>query len=564
MRDEYAVAEGEAILFATDGFRPERVTETAALSGGKRLLICSQDREALRTRLEEAEKAIAAKDTFLSSMSHDIRTPMNAIVGLTLLARMHLDETARVSDALSKIETASSHLLSLINDVLDMSSINSGKLQITLEAFALNDLIHETMTILRPQAEKKHHTLRLETESITAETLLGDVLRLRQIYVNILSNAIKYTPEGGQITVRFSEAARGDQTELSFACEDNGIGMSAEFLQRVFEPFERVQSSTVSRVEGTGLGMSIVKKLVDAMAGEITVRSAPGEGTLVTVRVPLASRPEELRPDALRGRRALILEADEALRRAYADGLSDTGMAFELTASAQEALSALADADIHRQPFDLILIGQACEGSEDKLDIAAYLHRSAPDLPMLLVSEDNWEQLRYRAEHSCISAFVPLPLFRRTLIRALADALEGEPGREAASGYPDLSGRRILLVEDNMINREIAREILGETGAQIDIAEDGRQAVSMFSAEPAGAYCVILMDVQMPVMDGYEATRAIRALPRADARTVPIYAMTANTFAEDIARAKEAGMDGHIAKPIDVNTLMQVLRELPG
>lgn len=564
MRDEFAVLDGELILYQTDGFHAEHVTETASLSEGKTLLICGREKKDLEQRLFEAEAAIAAKDTFLSNMSHDIRTPMNAIMGLTLLAKMHLDETARVADALNKIETAGGHLLSLINDVLDMSRINSGRMQITAEDFSLNDLIHEIMIIVKPQAEKKKHTLRLTTEDISVESLVGDSLRLRQIFVNIISNAVKYTPDGGEITVRFSEEMSQDQCALLFTCQDNGIGMNEDFLQRIFEPFERVNSSTVSQIEGTGLGMSIVKKLTEAMGGVISIQSKPQEGTTVRIRIPLGYRLISVHTDALRDKRVLVVEADSALQARYAAYLNEFHIAHAITDSVQTALDALADADISSQPYHAVIIGSSCGEKEDKLDFAAYLHKSAPALPLLLASDDDWEKIHYQAEHSGIVAFLPLPLFRKSLIKGLESALESLTDGNQALAFPDLKGKKLLLVEDNFINREIAAEILGMTGAQIDTAEDGSQAVERFLASPEHGYALILMDVQMPVMDGYQATGQIRASQRADAETVPIYAMTANTFAEDIAKARAAGMNGHIAKPIDVNALMQVLRTAVG
>ena len=564
MHDEFAVSDGKRILYQTEGFQPEQVTNTVSLSEGKTLLICYHDQKILEQRLQEAEEAIAAKDIFLSNMSHDIRTPMNAIVGLTLLAKMHLDETPRVADALNKIETASSHLLSLINDVLDMSRINSGRMQFTPEAFFLNDLIHETLMFVRPQALKKKQSLQLATEDIAVESLIGDSLRLRQIFVNIISNAVKYTPEKGEISVRFSEEMTQDRCTLLFTCQDNGIGMSEEFLQRIFEPFERVHSSTVSRIEGTGLGMSIVKKLTEAMNGVISIQSKPQEGTTVQIRIPLDYQIIPVHTDALKDKRVLVVESDPALRTQYDAYLNEFRIEHTITDSVQAALDALADADIGSRPFHAVIIGQSCGEKEDKLDFAAYLHKYAPALPLLLSSNDDWEQIRYQAEHSGIVSFLPLPLFRKSLIQGLEAVLENLSKEKEASAYPDLKGKKLLLVEDNFINQEIALEILGATGAQIDVAENGSQAVERFLASPENGYALILMDVQMPVMNGYQATEKIRSSGRTDAATVPIYAMTANTFAEDIARARSAGMNGHIAKPIDINALMQVLRTALG
>jgi len=567
MEKQYAVADAQGkILFQTPGFDAARADCAVPLSDGASLLLSGaesppEEVRALQAQLEEAKAANAAKEIFLSNMSHDIRTPMNAIVGMTALAKKHIDEKKRVADALDKIETASAHLLSLINDVLDMSRINSGRIQIVEERFSISDLLHDILTIIRPQMEAKNHTWQLTAENIEAETLYGDTLRLRQVYMNVVSNAIKYTEAGGVVDLLVSERIEGERCRVIFRCRDNGIGMSPEFVQRIFEPFERASNSTMSKIEGTGLGMSIVKKLVEAMGGEITVESRVGEGTLVTVSVPMAYEREQADTSALADKRLLILEADEKLRARYTRYLGEFGLEYRLVSSAGEALDALTEADFRQQGYSAVLIGSRQENSGSVFDIAAYLSKAYPVCKIVLVSDDNWEQIEYQAMRSGIAGFIPLPFFRKSLLSGLDRLLREEEGAESAAAYPDLAGRRILLAEDNMINREIAREMLSVTGAEIDAAEDGRQAVDMYLAAEEGAYSIILMDVQMPVMDGYAATRAIRASGRGDAALVPIFAMTANTFAEDIARAREAGMNGHIAKPVDVNLLMQALRQ---
>ncbi|MBE6989192.1 MAG: response regulator [Ruminococcaceae bacterium] len=563
MGREYALRDSEGVVRCrTEGFDETQISQVVPLSGGAQLCICGEAEEirALREQLQEAKAANVAKETFLSNMSHDIRTPMNAIVGMTALAKKHIDEKNRVIDALNKIETASGHLLSLINDVLDMSRISSGRLQLAEERFSLSDLLHDTMTIVRPQAAQKGHALRLEAEDIGAESLYGDVLRLRQIYVNIISNAVKYTPAGGQIDLRVWEQLSGGRCRLCFRCSDNGIGMSEQFLERIFEPFERVNSSTITKVEGTGLGMSIVKQLVDAMGGRIGVESRSGEGTTVTITVPLAYEQQQIDTAALTDRRLLIIEADERLRSDYTRYLGEYSVDCTLVSSAAGALEALTDADFRGRAYHAAIIGREREDGQPLYDIAGYLHKSHPDLTLILVSDDNWEEIEYQAGRSGIRCFIPLPFFRKSLLNGLNRALQEVGGDEGQETWPDLTDRRILLVEDNAINMEIARELLGVTGAHIDTAENGRQAVERFCAAPEGWYDVILMDVQMPVLDGYAATREIRSCGRADGAEVPIYAMTANTFAEDIARARAAGMDGHIAKPIDMNLLMQTLR----
>lgn len=556
----YAVLDGAGkIVTQTAAFRPEAVTEEVPLSGGFRLLITGSDE--LQQQLDEAQAENRAKETFLSNMSHDIRTPMNAIVGMTALAKRHMDERERVVDALGKIEVASSHLLSLINDVLDISRINAGRLVLNADRFALNDLIHDMVIMLRPQIQKRHHHFTLTADEVEAEVLRGDVLRLRQIFVNIISNAVKYTGDGGEIAVTFAVRREGNGCRLRFECSDNGMGMSKEFLERIFVPFERVKSSTHAKVEGTGLGMSIVKRLTEAAGGTVEIWSEQGKGTRVTVSLPLGVEPVELQTAALRGQRWLVLEGDPTLQQKYRTFLGEAQVDCRLVQSPSEILAAITDAEFRGEAVSGVILGSVC-GEGDPLNIASYLHKAHPRLPLVYISGENWEEMAYRGRHSGISRFIPLPLFRLTLLQGLTEVIQGSDGMGQDYGTPDLTGKRLLLVEDNMINREIALEILRTTGAQIDTAEDGQQAVDAYEAQPEGTYTAILMDVQMPVMDGYAATRAIRGSGRADAETIPIYAMTANTFAEDIAKSREAGMNGHLAKPIDMEVLMQVLRKL--
>jgi len=567
MAREYAVrnAAGE-ILFSTPGFDASARTETVALSGGATLQLTGTDElrdecARLAQQLEEAESANAAKELFLSNMSHDIRTPMNAIVGMTTLAKQHIDEKARVSDSLDKIEVASGHLLSLINEVLDMSRINSGKMVLSQELFSLGDLLHDVLTIVRPQAAQRGHEFRFSVGEVAAESLYGDALRLRQIFVNIISNAVKYTPEGGVITVSAAVEKDGERCCLCFRCKDNGIGMTPEFLQRIFDPFERVSSTTVSRVEGTGLGMSIVKKLLDAMDSSIEIESAPGEGTDVLIRIPARYEPVPLETAALAGKRLLIVEADEELAETYRRYLGEAKLDFQIAGSAAGAFAAMADADISGERFSAVILGCRLGSGDRLLELAEYLHGSDSAMPIVLVSDCNWEEIEYHANRCGIEHFIPVPFFRKTLINGLNRALQDSAGETGGSfDKLDLSKRRILLADDNEINREIAVALLEMTGAEIKTAENGKEAVDCFLAAPENSIDLILMDIQMPVMDGYEATRAIRGSGRADAGQVKIFAMTANAFAEDVAKAREAGMDGHLSKPIDINRLFQVLK----
>ena len=548
------------ILDRSAGFEPAKVTEEIPLQEGGSLLLCGEEEvRRLREELEEARAENLAKETFLSNMSHDIRTPMNAIVGLTSLARMHIDEKARVADSLNKIETAGAHLLSLINDVLDMSRINSGRLSIANEKFYLSDLLHDISTIISPQAAKKGHSFSLQVDDLQEECFIGDALRLRQVFVNIINNSVKYTKPGGEIRVHFSEKVREGAWHLLFTCRDNGIGMSEEFLQRIFEPFERVASSAISQIEGTGLGMSIVKKLVEAMGGTIELESRVGEGTLVTICLPLKVQREAMDISALEGKKILILEGDEKLPAIYDRYLE--GIRHRIVPDAEAVLEALTEAEFQGESYAAIILGRERGREGSVFDIATYLHKAHPEIVLVLIDDEDWSEIEYRAGRCGIRHFIGLPLLRKTLLGGLNEALLGT-GPAGPAGVVDLTGKRILLVDDNAINREIAGEILQMTGALVEMAEDGRQAVDAFLSHEAGWYLCILMDVQMPVMDGYEAARRIREAKENGGEQVPVYAMTANTFAEDVAKARQAGMDGHIAKPIDINQLMQLLRGL--
>lgn len=569
MAREYAWINGnqQNVLFQTDGFRSDAVAERLTLPDGSAVLLCGDDplrseNLRLQQQLQEAQDANLAKETFLSNMSHDIRTPMNAIVGMTALAKKHIDEKTRVSDALNKIEVASAHLLSLISDVLDMSRINAGKLNLTEDYFSLSDFLHDTLAIVRPQIAQKHHTFRFTTGEIFAESLYGDPLRLRQIYVNIINNAIKYTNDGGSIDVTVSETHDGDRCVLDFCCKDNGIGMTQAFLERIFEPFERVNSSTISKIEGTGLGMSIVKKLVEAMSGTISVESAPQQGTTVRIQIPMQYRTIQVQTAALAGKRILIIEADPEMQEIYRRYLGEFNILHRIVESSSEAIAALTDADFRSQPFSAVIIGKVIDHTGTIFDLGSYLSQSFPQLVLILISQHNWDEIEYRAGRNGIQHFLPLPIFRKTLINGLNNAFEAHGEADRPFSSPDLAGKHILLAEDNLINREIACELIGATNARIDTAENGEEAVKRYLDAPEGYYDLILMDIQMPIMDGYAATRQIRASNRIDAETLPIYAMTANTFAEDIFKARSAGMNGHLAKPIDIQMLMQVLKQI--
>ncbi|MCI9445201.1 MAG: response regulator [Oscillospiraceae bacterium] len=516
----------------------------------------------LEEALRAAEEANRAKSRFLSSMSHDIRTPMNAIAGMTAIALSHIDEKARVQDCLQKIQTASSHLMSLVNDVLDMSRIDSGRLALNEEQFDLADLVHDVAVIVRPQAREKGQEFRLEIGRVRQELLLGDPLRLRQILVNIISNAVKYTPEGGIVRISFSQRVEPERVWLDFVCEDNGIGMSGDFLLRIFQPFERVRTAQVSRIEGTGLGMSIVKNLVDQMKGTISVESREGEGSRFTVALPFPAAARETRTAFLPGRTVLVAEARDAGQTE--ECLREIGLEPVRLAAGLEAVAWLTEARCEGRMPCAMLLGQSL-ADMPVLDAARHVRQLAGrEFPILLASEEDWASMEYQATRAGVSAFVPCPIFPSRLYSALSQLLAGEQetAGDLSGQEEDYSAFRALLVEDNELNQEIAIELLGMTGVQVETAGDGAQALEKFSASPEGWFNLIFMDVQMPVMDGYEATRRIRALPRRDAKRIWIVAMTANAFIEDVRLSQEAGMDEHISKPVDLKRLKDTLRRL--
>ena len=514
---------------------------------------------ALEAALASSEEVNQAKSRFLSNMSHDIRTPMNAIMGMTAIALSHIDEKPRVRDCLDKVRTASVHMMSLVNNVLDISRIDSGRLVLGDEEFSLADLVHDIAVIVRPQAQQKSQELKLEIGPVTAERLTGDPLRLRQILVNIINNAVKYTPAGGAIRVRFAQDPPAEGcARLQSQCEDNGNGMSEACLERIFLPFERAEDQ-VAQIEGTGLGMSIVKSLVDRMGGTISVESREGEGSRFRVELPVSvSRQERPAPVLPAGRTALVAENRPEAAGLMAAYLREGGLVPVCLSSGLEAVAWLTEARVEGRSPCAVLLGQELSDMSP-LDLASHLREvTGQALPILLVSEEDWARLEYRAGRAGISAFVPCPLFPSRFLGAISDLLAGG-GETGGSRDIDCSGLRVLLAEDNELNQEIAVELLGMTGARVETAGNGQEALDRFRAAPEGWYDLILMDIQMPVMDGYEAARRIRALDRPDAGSVCIAAMTANAFVEDVRQAREAGMDEHIAKPVDLDRLRELL-----
>lgn len=527
-----------------------------------------EELEQVITNLKEAfmaaEEANKAKSRFLSNMSHDIRTPMNAIMGMTSIGLSHIDEKARVHDCLGKIQTAATHLMSLVNDVLDMSRIDSDRLTLHEEPFSLADLIHDISVIVRPQAAQKKQTLKIEIGRIEEEDLIGDPLHLRQILVNIIGNAVKYTQEAGEIEVwfaqRYAEGA-SDRVWLDFYCKDNGMGMSPEFLQKIFVPFERVHSEATSKIEGTGLGMSIVKNLVERMEGQILVESEEGAGSCFTVKLPMIMAPQETTVLHLpEGASVLIAEKRKERAGQMARYLREAGLVSVHQEAGAQAVTWLTQAQYEGHMPCAMLVGEELSDMQ-VLHLASHVRQLAgKEFPILLVSEADWVQLEYRATRAGINGFVPCPLFKSRLLGTLAKLLgESCADDDRAQRELDYSAYRILLVEDIELNQEIAVELLSVTGVQVEVADDGAQAVEKFENSPEGYYDLIFMDIHMPVMDGYEATRRIRGMDRPDAMAVWIVAMTADAFVEDVRQAKESGMNEHISKPVEPSRLQEIL-----
>ena len=521
----------------------------------------------LEIALQHEGAANRAKREFLFNMSHDIRTPMNAIIGFTSLAATHIDNREQVLDYLKKISTSSQHLLSLINDVLDMSRIESGKVKIEEKAVHLPDLVHDVRSIIQPNVAAKRLSLFIDTMDIEDEDIITDPLRLNQILLNILSNAIKFTPTGGMISIRIAQkngAPKGCVC-YEFRIKDNGIGMSEEFQKHIFEEFSREESSTVSGIQGTGLGMSITKNIVDLMGGTIALTSEPGKGTEFIVTLCFTRSGQKAEPKQLpqlEGLRALVADDDTNTCLNVSTMLSKIGMWPEWTISGKEAVIRTKYAVEQGDEFSVYIIDWLIPDMNG-IEIVRQIRKVIGNrCPIIILTAYDWADIEDEARAAGVTAFCEKPLFLSELRRVLAEPFRAEPASEPAQPTAaDLKGKKLLLVEDNELNREIALEILKEAGFVVDTAEDGAVAVQKIKQAAPGQYDLILMDIQMPNLDGYEATRQIRALPDAEKASIPIFAMTANAFEEDRQNALEAGMNGHIAKPLDVPHLLRVLTD---
>ena len=524
----------------------------------------------LQVAVEKAETANRAKSTFLSNMSHDIRTPMNAIIGFTTLAISNIDDKNRVKDYLSKTLASSNHLLSLINDVLDMSRIESGKIHLEEVEVNLSDVLHDLKTIVSGQIYAKQLELYMDVMDVTDEDVYCDKTRLNQILLNLLSNAIKFTPAGGTVSVRVRQLAGKVHGcgQYEFRIKDNGIGMSQEFAQKIFEPFERERTSTVSRIQGTGLGMAITKNIVDMMGGTIEVQTAQGKGTEFTVCVPMRAQTEQ-RPvekiTELEGLKALVVDDDFNTCDSVTKMLVKVGMRAEWTLSGKEAVLRVRQSIEMSDVYHAYIIDWRLPDMNG-IEVTRQIRSLHDDTPIIILTAYDWSDIEVEAKAAGVTAFCSKPMFMSDLRETLMSALGQKPADAVQRLLPeknaDFKGKHILLVEDNELNREIAQEILQEYGFLVDSAENGAVAVEKVSTAAPGSYDLVLMDVQMPIMDGYTATRKIRALDDPARAKLPILAMTANAFDEDRRNALESGMNGFLSKPIVIGDLVQELHKI--
>ena len=531
-----------------------------------------QMNQKLQEALTAAKSANEAKSNFLSNMSHDIRTPMNAIVGFSVLLEKDADNADKVREYTRKIKASSHHLLSLINDVLDMSKIESGKTSLNVDHFSLPELLEELNIILMPQAKAKDQDFKIYVQGAPPEQLLGDKLRLNQILINLLSNAIKYTPEGGKIDFLVSELPQSLQqyVKLRFVVRDNGIGMSEEFQKQIFAPFSREINSVTNKIQGTGLGMAITKNLVDLMGGIIQVESTPGKGSIFTVELSFML-PEQAKADQLLSKhvnRMLVADDEEEICLEIQEMMRDTGVEVSYVTEGAAAVDAAALARGQGRDFDVILLDWKMPGMNGVEAARRIRTQLGINVPILVLTSYDWSEIETEARQAGIDAFMPKPFFSSTFWQTIGPLFpdltmqESQPKAEEKAPENLMEGRLFLIAEDNELNAEILTEMLHMEGADCDLAVNGKEAVEMFERSAPGHYDMILMDVQMPVMNGYEATKRIRACEHPDAGTIPIAAMTANTFAEDVRNSLDAGMDGHLAKPIDMDSVRKLVGQL--
>jgi len=532
-----------------------------------------EQQQALLAAYEAANHASAAKSSFLANMSHDIRTPMNGIIGMTAIAGTHLDDKERVADCLSKIMVASKHLLGLLNEVLDMSKIESGKIELQNEEFSLPNLVDDLITIVKPQIEEKHHEFSVSIRGIEHEEVIGDSQRIQQVFLNLLTNAIKYTPEGGKVKLILSEKPfhRKDVGYYEIVFEDNGIGMDKDFLERLFEPFTRAEDSRMAKIQGTGLGMTITRNIVQLMNGRIDVKSEPDKGTKITVTMflKLQEGEEPVSYDKLINLPILVVDDDEVACESTCLMLNELGMLGEYVLCGEDAVKRVVARHEADDDFFAVILDWKMPGMDGMAVTREIRRQVGENVPIIIISAYDWSAIEVSARAAGANAFLSKPLFKSKMVYLFKEILGNKKHLENLSALKaiqkdDFSGKRALLVEDNELNAEIAGEILGMAGLEITYAKDGKEALDNMAEAEAGYYDIVFMDIQMPIMDGYEATRAIRSLPGDYPKKVPIIAMTANAFMADVQACRAAGMDEHIAKPLDLDHLFKILNRWLG
>lgn len=544
---------------------PVKVLMThSTIDQGKSQMLMQQ--KAISDAYEYAEAANTAKTEFLSRMSHDIRTPLNAIIGMTAIANMNCENPQQVRDCLNKIDVSSKHLLALINEVLDVNKIEAGKMELDCQNFKLSDLIENTVTMIRPQMRQHNHRFQVNMNDMVHEYLEGDIAKIQQVIINLLGNAVKYTPDGGNIRMNIRECKLSNPYygEFEFIIEDNGIGMTEEFQKVLFEPFSRAEDKRISPVVGSGLGMTITRNIIRMMDGDIKVYSKINQGTqiIVTIHLKLQDVKEES-PRELAGKKVLVVDDEPITREIAAVLLNDMGMECDSCASGKEALEMLKEKRRTGEFYFVVLMDWRMPEMDGVAASKEIRERFGKKPPIILMSSDDWEQTEAEARGAGINGFVSKPLFRSRLIENFKELLHSGKKKENTGVFSeklDFNGKKILLAEDHPMNAEIIKRILETVGIEVCWAKNGREAVEMMKQSAEGEFSLVFMDIQMPEMNGYEAAAAIRILKRRDAENIPIVALTANAFMTDIAKANSASMNDHLSKPIEFPKLEEILR----